>query len=311
MISKLRNTQLTRLEYSILFILITFMMNVVYLFFMVARPDNYSLLDVLLLVNTFAFLLFYILLRRIRTSHRFTINMVTLKQIMRVLLTSMVFYYIAGFMEIFTNVDNTALIISEKILQGNPALALNFSVINFQTLDYVMSLFRGIHSPLVLLIIILYYQRLFYNTSNIEVLPEEEKTYDPFLYDQTIPFAWTMLTVLSFLSMNLITLNYDLFGALEMLISIPLFMLSFLGLVPSVVWQQTKHKKTIPSMMTYNHHYLRKLLLFNFIFVVLLGVYHYISYTQDTLSYRYITTGLSFVFILYLFWRHQRVYQLD
>jgi hypothetical protein len=278
---------------------------------MVARPDNYSLLDVLLLVNAFAFLLFYIVLRSIRTTRRFTINMVTLKQIMRVLLMSMLFYYIAAFMEIFTNVDNTALIISEKILQGNPALALNFSVINFQTLDYVMSLFRGIHSPLVLLFILLYFQKLFYDTHKIDRLEEQEKTYDPFLYDKTIPFAWTMLMVLTFLSMNLITLNYDLFGALEMLMSIPLFMLSFLGVIPSFIWQQTIHKKTTPSVMTYNHRFLRKLLGIIAIFTISLGIYHYVSYTQETLSYRYITTGLSFVFILYLFWRHQRIYNLD
>lgn len=311
MISKLRNTQLTKLEYYVLFISVTFIMNIVYVFFMVERPENYSLLDVLLISNTLAFTIFYIMLRMIRTTQRFTINVVMLRQIMRVLIFSFIFYYIASFMEIFTSVDETYLIIGEKILRGNPALALNFSVINYQTLNYVMGLFRGIHSPLILLIIILYYQKLFYNIYKIERLDEEEKTYDTFLYDMTIPIAWTLLLILTFLSLNLITLNYDLFGAIEMLISIPLFMLSFVGLIPSYIWYNTKNKMTRPSVMTYNHRFLRKLLGVIFIFILFLGIYHGVSYTLEALSYRYITTGLSLVIVLYLMWRHHRINSLD
>jgi hypothetical protein len=217
-------------------------------------------------------------------------------------------YFISVYLQSYLLIDDTLIIIRDKILRGNPALILDFSNYNYTVLSYVVSLLQSVNSPLILLFISLWTMRLYYQAYTIPVSEQPLKKYDSFLYTMIIPILWFLLMISSFLSINLLSITYSFVQSLEMFLGILLFILSTVGYLTSYHWYKHKDKPSSVVDMTLSHRFLFHLI--KPISILLLGLllFHVLT---GFLSYRIYSVGASIGFILILLMFHLRLKKLD
>ena len=303
-------TKLLLLKYSLILYFLLFFFNLIYVTIMVERPEGIFLSDILLWIHLLFVLVSYGYILRFQRHKTMSFVVSIYKRWLVVFLMLHIVYFISVYLQSYLLIDETLIIIRDKILRGNPALILNFSNLNYTTLSYVVSLLQSVNSPLIILFMSLWTMRFYYtaNASSFVFVEEETKRYDDFLYSMFIPLFWFVLMIASFLSINLLTLNYTFVESIEMFISIVLFMMSFVGFSVSMMWYQTKNKTVKPSHMTHLHHYLFKSLFPMTILILGLGLYHILT---GYMTYRIYSVGVSGVSVLLLWLLHIRLKRLD
>ncbi len=303
-------TKLLLLKYSLILYFLLFFFNLIYVTIMVERPEGIFLSDILLWIHLLFVLVSYGYILRFQRHKTMSFVVSIYKRWLVVFLMLHIVYFISVYLQSYLLIDETLIIIRDKILRGNPALILNFSNLNYTTLSYVVSLLQSVNSPLIILFMSLWTMRFYYtaNGSSFVFVEEETKRYDDFLYSMFIPLFWFVLMIASFLSINLLTLNYTFVESIEMFISIVLFMMSFVGFSVSMMWYQTKNKTVKPSHMTHLHHYLFKSLFPMTILILGLGLYHILT---GYMTYRIYSVGVSGVSVLLLWLLHIRLKRLD
>lgn len=301
-------TKLLVLEYTIILYSILYFFNFIYMNIMITRPNDIYLSDVLLWIHIIYMIGGYIYIKSYQKQDQVDFVVPIYKRFLLVLLLLHVVYFMSVYLQSYILIDDTLIIIRDKILRGNPALILNFSNLNYETLSYVVSLLQSVNSPLIILFMSLWTMRFYYHANTIDTLNEPLKRYDDFLYKMMIPSLWFLLMITSFLSINLLAITYTFIQSLEMLFSIILFLLSSVGFSTSFTWFKYKNKPTKPSLMTKSHHFLYHLLKPLFIITLGLVLYHIVT---GYASYRIYTVSIALSLQVILWLYHIRLKRLD
>jgi len=303
----LSKSKLLLLQYSLFLFLILFFFNFIYINIMIERPDGIFLSDILLWILLMFVLVGYVYIKMFQ-KERVMIVISIYKKVVFSFLLLLIVYFISVYLQSYLLIDETLIIIRDKILRGNPALILNFSNINYTTLSYVVGLLQSMNSPLIILFMALWTLRLYDRADQIETVIETKKRYDDFIYTLWIPLFWFVLMIASFLSINLLTLQYDVLESIEMVLSMVLFMISLIGFLVSFTWYQTKNKPVASSNMTSLHHFLFFILKPLLLMSILLILYHVFT---GYLTYRIYASIASVFSILLLLILHFRLKRLD
>jgi hypothetical protein len=301
-------TKLVVLEYSIIIYFILFAFNLIYMNIMITRPNEIFLSDVMLWIHIIFMIGAFIYIKSFQRNLKTVFIVPIYKRFLLVLLMLHVVYFISVYLQSYILIDDTLIIIRDKILRGNPALVLNFSNLNYSTLSYVVGLLQSVNSPLIILFMSLWTMRLYYQASQIETCDEPLNKYDSFLYSMWIPLLWFLMMISSFLSINLLSITYTWTVSIEMIFSILFFMLSFVGFTTSYHWYKLSNTPTKPSLMTHTHHFLFHLLKPILILILALLMYHTLT---SFITYRIYPVSISFIVLLILFAMHLRLKKLD
>ena len=301
-------TKLVVLEYSIIIYFILFAFNLIYMNIMITRPNEIFLSDVMLWIHIIFMIGAFIYIKSFQRNLKTVFIVPIYKRFLLVLLMLHVVYFISVYLQSYILIDDTLIIIRDKILRGNPALVLNFSNLNYSTLSYVVGLLQSVNSPLIILFMSLWTMRLYYQASQIETHDEPLNKYDSFLYSMWIPLLWFLMMIASFLSINLLSITYTWIVSIEMILSILFFMLGFVGFTTSYHWYKLSNKPTKPSLMTHTHHFLFHLLKPILILVLALLMYHTLT---SFITYRIYPVSISFIVLVILFAMHLRLKKLD
>ena len=301
-------TKLVVLEYSIIIYFILFAFNLIYMNIMITRPNEIFLSDVMLWIHIIFMIGAFIYIKSFQRNLKTVFIVPIYKRFLLVLLMLHVVYFISVYLQSYMLIDDTLIIIRDKILRGNPALVLNFSNLNYSTLSYVVGLLQSVNSPLIILFMSLWTMRLYYQASQIETHDEPLNKYDSFLYSMWIPLLWFLMMIASFLSINLLSITYTWIVSIEMILSILFFMLSFVGFTTSYHWYKLSNKPTKPSLMTHTHHFLFHLLKPILILIIALLMYHTLT---SFITYRIYPVSISLIVLVILFAMHLRLKKLD
>jgi len=137
-----------------------------------------------------------------------------------------IFYFLIIYLFKYSIVLDVMDILRNKMIEGNPALLLNFSVYSYNTLKYVKGVFQGFNSELILMVELLFITWNLRNVMTLNTNDEEEVSYDSFLYNKDLKYFSLALVVTSFLSINLFEFVFDATGALMFFVSFFLFTIS-------------------------------------------------------------------------------------
>jgi len=299
--------KLLLLQYSLFLYFILFFLNLVYMNIMIERPQGIFLSDILLWIQLIFVMVSYFYLKAFQ-KNKTTFVVSIYKKIVFGFLLLLIIYFISVYLQSYLLIDETLVIIRDKILRGNSALILNFSNVNYTTLSYVVGLLQSMNSPLIILFMALWTMRFYYRADHVDTILETSKRYDDFVYTLFIPLFWFIVMISSFLSINLLTLEYTWQESIEMLLSIPLFMMAMIGWLVSLKWYQTKNKSITPSEMTSAHRFLFFILKPMFIFSIGLLLYHIFTGYQ---TYRIYASYVAIGCIMILFLLHFRLRKLD
>ena len=136
-----------------------------------------------------------------------------------------IFYFTILYLFKYSIILSVMDILRNKMIEGNPALLLNFSVYSYNTLKYVEGVYQSFTSELILMIELLF---ITWNLRNLMTLTKKEEKnvhYDSFLHKGYLKYVTLALLISSFLSINLFEFVFDFLGAMMFLISFFLFSL--------------------------------------------------------------------------------------
>ena len=154
-------SKLLVIEYSVIVYLILFLFNLVYMNIMITRPDDIYLSDLLLWIHIILMIGFYIYIKLFQKRKEVVFIIHIYKRFLLMTLLLHIVYFISVYLQSYILIDDTLIIIRDKILRGNPALILDFSSYNYTVLSYVVSLLQSVNSPLILLFMSLWTMRLY------------------------------------------------------------------------------------------------------------------------------------------------------
>ena len=234
MISRDEKQRITTLLIFIGLIFILDILVVVSNIYVAPVLDGIGLPSIVLYVKTIYFgCLFLVLLywTNKKSSH-LTID--TLRLLLFLGLFIIIFYFISLFIYKFTLLDSTLEIIEEKILGGNPALALDFSRINRETLTYVITIFSGFNSEFFLLIQTLIMVFFYMKSKEYSTIEDNTIVSDNFMFDKWLFPLFSLALFLSLGTANVLSLSYDFLGSIENGISLFAFLATLGGLISSI-----------------------------------------------------------------------------
>lgn len=134
------------------------------------------------------------------------------------------FYFIIIYLFKYSVILDVMDILRNKMIEGNPALLLNYSVYSYNTLKYVMGVYQSFSSELVLMTELLFISWNLRNIMTLKTIEEENVKYDSFLYNVNLKYYSLALMITSFLSINLFKYTFDsMLGAIIFLVSFFLF----------------------------------------------------------------------------------------
>ena len=137
-----------------------------------------------------------------------------------------IFYFLILYLFKYSIVLNAMDILRNKMIEGNPALLLNFSIYTYNTLKYVKGVFQSLNSEFILMIELLFIVWNLRNLMTLKTKKEDVVYYDSFLYNNNLKYFSLALILTSFLSINLFKYEFELIEAMMFLVSFFLFSIS-------------------------------------------------------------------------------------
>ncbi len=264
--------------------------------------EGYGLPDIFIYLKTLIFLFIFIVLLLWQNKEHFNISKSSLRVMVYLGFFTIVAYFFSLFMYKYVLLLDTASIIRNNILYGNPNLVFDFSAINYKTLTYITTIFGGFNSEIILFVEALLFQFLVMKTKSYEVKEEKTHLYDLFLYDVYVFILFSILTLTAFLSINIFTFRYDSLGSLEMGISIFALILVVSGIMPSYYLYKARSEAVSKSFFKGTYKLLLILVTLSFLAFIGLFILNFIFIELNRGSYRIITSGLSIIlsFVLML-----------
>lgn len=178
--------------------------------------QGYALSEALIFVKFVVFVTLFVvqLIFLVKTQGR--LNKYKLNMLLVLSLVITVSYMITMYVYKFTLIVDVAAILRNHIITGNPSLALNFSIIGYQKLYYIIILYFGVASELILFLEILALIYLVYKARLLETSTESSHSYDYFIFERRFIYFAVPMTILILLSLDIFTVQYDLSGLIKM-----------------------------------------------------------------------------------------------
>ena len=164
-----------------------------------------------------------------------------------------IFYFIIIYLLKYSVILDVMDILRNKMIEGNPALLLNFSVYSYNTLKYVKVAYQSFNSELILMTELLFILWSLRNIMSIETVEEKHVNYDSFLYNNNLKYFSVTLIGSSFLSINLFAYTFDTLGAIMFLVTFFLFSLQIpFHYFIFKISNSSRKKSTRSSFITYH-----------------------------------------------------------
>ena len=210
--------------------------------------EGYGLPDIFIYLKTIIFLFIFIILLLWQNNSQFNFTKMSLRIMIYLGFFTIIAYFYSLFMYKYILIYDTAEIIRNNILYGNPNLVFDFSALNYKTLTYITTIFGGFNSEAILFAQALLFQLILFKTKDIDVIDEKKYQYDHFLFDLYVPILFSILALVSFLSINIFTFRYDVLGSVEMGISIFGFIVTVFGIAPAIELYKSRSDAITKSM---------------------------------------------------------------
>ncbi len=273
--------------------------------------EGYGLPDILIYVKTAVFLVIFVIsLIWLKFEHT-KLSKSTLKLLMIIGISIIAAYFLSLYLYKYILIVDTASIIKNKVLTGNPALILDFSGQNYKTLEYITTIFGGFNSEIILFFQAIFFQMSVYAIDKMVIEEERVHVYDAFLFDVWIFPLYSLLVLSSFLSINIFEWRYDLIRSIEMLVAIAGFTVVLPGLIPAFTIYNRRNNECTRSFFIDTY---RLLLITSILgFVIFIGLFItnlYLSSLQIG-SYRLITSVIAIFLSAIIFYRVRRILSLE
>lgn len=273
--------------------------------------EGYGLPDILIYIKTAVFLVIFVIsLIWLKFEHT-KLSKSTLKLLMIVGISIIAAYFLSLYLYKYILIVDTASIIKNKVLTGNPALILDFSGQNYKTLEYITTIFGGFNSEIILFFQAIFFQMSVYAIDKMTVEEERVHVYDTFLFDVWIFPLYSLLVLSSFLSINIFEWRYDLTRSVEMLIAIAGFTVVLPGLIPAFTIYNRRNNECTRSFFIDTY---RLLLITSILgFVIFIGLFITNLYLSSLAigSYRLITSVIAIFLSAIIFYRVRRILSLE
>lgn len=262
--------------------------------------EGYGLPDIFIYLKTIIFLFIFLVLLLWQNNTRFNITKSSLRILVYLGFFTIIAYFFSLFMYKYVLLIDTASIIRNNILYGNPNLVFDFSAINYKTITYITTIFGGFNSEVILFAEALLFQLFVFKSKSYEIKEEKKHNYDLFLYDAYVYILLIALSITAFLSINIFTFRYDQLGSVEMGISIFALILTASAVMPSYYLYQSRSEAVSKSYFRGTYKLLLLIVVTAFIAFVALFVLNIVFMNLNRGSYRIITSGLSIMISIVL-----------
>lgn len=262
--------------------------------------EGYGLPDIFIYLKTFVFFVIFVILLLWQNNKGFNLTKSSVRLLIYLGFFTIVAYFFSLFMYKYILIYDTAEIIRNNILYGNPNLVFDFSAQNYRTLSYVTTIFGGFNSEAILFAEALVFEVFIFSSKNYEIKEEKTHEYDVFLFDPTISILFIILAIAAFVSINIFTFRYDELSSLEMGISIFGFMMAASGIVPSAQLIKGRGEPITKSFFRGTYKLLFVLLIIStFVFIGLFTI-NMIFISLNRGSYRLVTSLIALIISLVL-----------
>ncbi len=273
--------------------------------------EGYGLPDILIYIKTVVFLVIFIIsVVWLKYDHA-KLSKSTLKLLMIVGITMIASYFLSLYLYKYILIVDTASIIRNKVLTGNPALILDFSGQNYKTLDYIATIFGGFNSEIILFFQAIFFQMSVYAIDKMTVEEEKVHVYDAFLFDVWIFPLYSLLVLASFLSINIFEWRYDFTRSAEMLVAIAGFTVVLPGLIPAFNIYNRRNNECTRSFFIDTYRLLLITSILGFVIFVGLFITNVYLSSLGIGSYRLITSVIAIFLSAIIFYRVRRILSLE
>ncbi|AUD63558.1 hypothetical protein BK010_08630 [Tenericutes bacterium MO-XQ] len=262
--------------------------------------EGYGLPDIFIYLKTVIFFVIFVILMLWQNNKSFNLTKTTVRILIFLGFFTIVAYFFSLFMYKYVLIFDTAEIIRNNILYGNPNLVFDFSAQNYKTLSYVTTIFGGFNSEAILFAEALVFEIFLFKSKTYEVKEEKKHEYDLFLFDPTISILFIVLAIVSFVSINIFTFRYDELASLEMGISILGFMIVASGISPSAQLIKGRGEPVTKSFFRGNYNLLFVLLILSTIIFAGLFSINVVFISLNRSSYRLVTSLIALIISIVL-----------
>jgi hypothetical protein len=257
--------------------------------------EGYGLPDIFIYLKTVIFFVIFVILMLWQNNKGFNLTKTTIRILIFLGFFTIVAYFFSLFMYKYVLIFDTAEIIRNNILYGNPNLVFDFSAQNYKTLSYVTTIFGGFNSEAILFAEALVFEIFLFKSKHYEVKEEKKYEYDLFLFDPTISILFIVLAVISFVSINIFTFRYDELASLEMGISILGFMIVASGISPASQLIKGRGEAVTKSFFRGNYNLLFVLLIISTLIFIGLFTINVVFISLNRGSYRLVTSLIALI----------------
>jgi len=311
MISRNNETKMRHLLYVIGAILFFDIMIIITNLYIAPVLEGFGLPDILIYLKTLTFLILFIVISVWIKDGGYSLSKSTLKLLLWLGFYVLCTYFFSLYLYKYYLIVDTANIIKNQILGGNPALVFDLSRINLQQLSYITTVFSGFNSEVMLFVQAIVFQGLIISVKHFEVQDEEDIMYDTFMFDGKLFYISMLHVVFAFLSINLLTFRYQLVYAVEIGVAFTAFALAILNLLTSTDVFKMRNNYCKQSNFIASHRFMILLMIANTaLFSVLFG-YNIYLYIIDAGNYRIGATLLALVTSIYLLIRTKSILSLE
>lgn len=145
--------------------------------------EGYGLPDIFIYLKLAIFLTIFLTAFSWPNKRKPTLSKDTLKILIVMGVSILIIYFISVYLYKYILIMDTRDIIRDRILNGNPATYLDFSGINYRTLMYILTIFGGFNSELVLFFEGMLLFMLLNSVNELEIDAEPLHQYDTFMYE--------------------------------------------------------------------------------------------------------------------------------
>ncbi|BCR36580.1 hypothetical protein [Mariniplasma anaerobium] len=257
--------------------------------------EGYGLPDIFIYLKTSIFLFIFIVLMLWQNKSDFELNKSSLRIMIYLGFFTIIAYFFSLFMYKYVLLYDTAEIIRNNILYGNPNLVFDFSAMNYKTLSYITTIFGGFNSEAILFVEALIFQMFLFKSKDYVLADEKKHQYDVFLYDMYIYILFIVLAIIAFLSINLFTFRYDELGSIEMGISILGFIIVASGIIPAYNLYQSRSQSVTKSFFKGTYKLLFTLVCISLVTFIGLFILNIVFLDLNRGSYRIVSTFIGVI----------------
>ncbi len=289
MIKKTNSRLMMVMTVIITFIFIFDFMTLIGNIYIYGSDKGYTPADLFLYIKIFFSFLSMILMISWIKFRRFNLSKFELSTVFIINFSLAIIYFLLLYLYKFTLLVDTLTIIQDKILGGNSSLAISFSRINNDTLEYVVGIYRGFNSEVFILLQIIALQFTVMKVKAFEYYDSPLKHYDAVLFKRLIFPTSAILLVTSFLLIpNIETYNDSLISALFICSLIPIFMIIPIIFAGSKIF----FSKSILDQFNFKSLYYLMIVLISFSFISHIALWITMMASQYSLS---ISSPLLFI----------------